>query len=1075
MEQALLARHLSRRPEALPVKQATLDLSSGVDIDKLRSGLERVAGAFPELKSVFEWPENKEPIRRVSPDAPVLFEVRNLAGDNDIDRATAFQAFLAEESRRPFDPWKGPLWRCALVRNGDWARVVLTLDSLLLDEASLAAVVLALGATLESGVETSTEVRARVISALGISFGDDYNFPSKDAASVPDLWAKYLAGCGSPTPLPMAARASEWEGSVSGTDRGRVEVCLEAELGRGIDELATRLNVRVRTVYEACWGVVIRRFEGGDDLLFAAAREVQLVGGGRGVGQFQTIVPWRAPVSLGVSCHAWIQELDRSTSEVEGGLGAALTEILDWGRVPVRAEGFPMLLDLDPALGVEDLGVWGLRKVDYLERTGFALTLAVRPLERRMIDLNFDRRVLDTETAERLMSLWVRLLASVVSHGDAVGIDALPWMTPAEAAEVGRRSAGQVVEGAVNLGLVAQIERQAHQWPGNAAARFEGRTLTYEALWRRSGRVAARLGKLGVGAGEPVPICAERSFDLLAGILGILRAGAAYVPLDPAYPASRLAMMLEDLRPRVMVTQARLAGTLPKSDAALLMLDEVEGAEEQGGSEVVPRTSESLVYVIFTSGSTGRPKGVAMPEGALVNLLAWQQRVLPMGPGERTLQFAALSFDVSFQEIFSTWTAGATLVLITESLRRDPVALWELMVREQVHRVYLPFVGLQQMAEMMEAPVAERSVLREVITAGEQLRMTPQLRRMMATLKEARLHNHYGPTESHVVTAWTLRREIEPWPALPPIGQPIDHSAVYLLNPRRELVPDGVPGELYLGGACLAAGYLGNERLTADRFVVVDLPGVGAVRLYRTGDMGRRRSDGNLEFLGRADDQVKIRGHRLELGEVEHVLGCQTGVGACSVAARDHQGQKRLVAYFVPASGADGVALSTELRERLKGVLPDYLVPSVFVPLATLPLTPSGKVNRAALPAPQEASTAASSAAFGSADPVLRQIAAVWSEVLGTSDFGLNDNFFELGGSSLMVVRVHRRFKEVHGRDIPIPRLFEHPTLGSLARYLSSQSSTSVNRQAQVLARAALQRAARPQRPPVPARKSPSS
>lgn len=465
------------------------------------------------------------------------------------------------------------------------------------------------------------------------------------------------------------------------------------------------------------------------------------------------------------------------------------------------------------------------------------------------------------------------------------------------------------------------IEAQAQRTPDKLAVVFEQSQLTYRELNQRANRLAHHLQALGAMPEVLIGIYLERSLEMVIGILGILKAGGAYVPLDPMYPKERLAFMLEDSQAPVIVTQQGLVEDLPARGAKVICLDTDGPAIAQESDE----DPESLVkphncaYVIYTSGSTGRPKGVAMVQRALVNLITWQ--LSGVGPQAglaqpaKTLQFAPLSFDVSFQEIFSTLAAGGTLVLISEELRLDAVRLLEFLHQQAIERIFLPFVALQSLAQVASASLENGAdhqagavregaalplVLRDMITAGEQLRITRDLVRFFSSLSGCTLHNHYGPTEAHVVTSYTLEGPPEQWPALPPIGKPIANVQTLILDASMQSIAPGETGELYLGGICLARGYLNNSKLTAERFIEKPLGDPTAPRLYKTGDLARMLPDGNIEYLGRVDSQVKVRGYRIELGEIEVVLGQHPAVQVAVVAAReDMPGDKRLVAYIV--------------------------------------------------------------------------------------------------------------------------------------------------------------------------------
>ncbi|HSF41471.1 MAG TPA: amino acid adenylation domain-containing protein, partial [Thermoanaerobaculia bacterium] len=514
----------------------------------------------------------------------------------------------------------------------------------------------------------------------------------------------------------------------------------------------------------------------------------------------------------------------------------------------------------------------------------------------------------------------------------------------------------------------------------------------------------------------------ERSPEAVIALLAILKAGAAYVPLDPAYPEERRTFMLEDSGATVLLTETSCSSVSPSVFPS-----------------VPPSVSspDDLAYLIYTSGSTGRPKGVAMTRRALANLLAWQEREALSGPA-RTLQFASLSFDVSFQEIASTWLSGGTLVLVSGEVRRDPVALLALLDRERVERLFLPFVALRQLAEAAESAGGGES-LRDVVTAGEQLQVT----RAVASWFEktgARLHNHYGPSESHVVTALPLAGAPSSWPALPAIGRPIANTWIRLLDAGLEPVPVGVPGELCIGGTALARGYLDRPDLTAERFVP-DPFGPAGERLYRTGDLARWKTDGTVEYLGRRDGQVKIRGVRVEPGEVETALDGHPGVrGAVVVPLPEpaSPGALRLVAFYVPAPGAE--PSPAELRDFLASRLPAAIVPSVFVPLEAFPTTPSGKVDRRALVF--DGGAAAPSEGYVPPRTQTEELlAGVWSSLLGAGRVGIHDNFFELGGHSLLATQLVSRVREVFRVEIPQRALFEAPTVSELARRIEGASS----------------------------------
>ena len=612
------------------------------------------------------------------------------------------------------------------------------------------------------------------------------------------------------------------------------------------------------------------------------------------------------------------------------------------------------------------------------------------------------------------------------------------------------------------------VEAVVELLPDAVAVVFEQQSFTYRQLNSRANVLAHYLQALGVGPEVLVGICMERSLEMVVGLLGILKAGGAYVPLDPAYPTERLAFMLEDTQISVLLTQAQLVESLPKHQAHVVCLDtqweEIAFHNEENPISAV--TPDNLAYVIYTSGSTGRPKGVAMCHRPLSNLIIWQRENSTLPIGAKTLQFAPVSFDVSFQEIFSTWCSGGTLVLISQQVRLDAFELLRFLALQEINRLFLPFVALQQLAEVADAQGAVVPTLREIITAGEQLQITRPIASWFTKLQGCTLHNHYGPSESHVVTAFTLTGSPSDWPALPPIGQPIANTQIYLLDSQMQRVPEGVPGELYIGGIALAQGYLNRPDLTKERFIPDPFSDSSQARLYKTGDLARYLSDGNIEFLGRSDDQVKIRGFRIELGEIEVAIAAYPAVRQAVVLAReDVPGDKRLVAYIVPTSQEsptheqgeqaqlqaehvlqqpNSIAhLVSQLRSYLKERLPDYMVPSAFVVLEAFPVTPSGKVDRRALPAPERSRPELQTVLVMPQSDAEQLIASVWQEVLQLEEVGIHDNFFDLGGNSLLLNQSAHKLAEIFGVQLSIVELFQYPTISALAQRLSQTNKKS--------------------------------
>jgi len=585
------------------------------------------------------------------------------------------------------------------------------------------------------------------------------------------------------------------------------------------------------------------------------------------------------------------------------------------------------------------------------------------------------------------------------------------------------------------------FQTKAEQSPDLPAVDFYGEILSYGELNTKAHAWAQHLRAQGARPGTCIGICMERTLEMIIAVLAVLKSGAAYVPLDPNYPVERLSIMVNDAGALLLLTQERLTGKLShlvQTGIQLLVMDgtnQILRTQPDAVSEAAP---DNLAYVIYTSGSTGHPKGVAMQHRTLTNLIQWQIARPAFAPEARTLQFASLSFDVSFQEIFSTLCTKGVLVLISEEDKRDPSMLWRILGSAQINRLFLPYVALQQLAagasDLREMPDS----LQEIITAGEQLQITPQIATLFGRLK-CKLYNQYGPSESHVVTEFELAGDPQNWPQRPPIGRPIVNAAIHILDSNLQMVPVSVFGEIYIGGVPLARDYIHHPELTNERFLEgIDTDPLLHQRLYRTGDRARYLPDGNIEFAGRYDDQVKIRGFRIEPGEIEAVLRKHDTVREAVIIAKQTTGEQRLCAYVVPAS--EQAINPQKLRAYLATLLPEYMMPSLFVSLDGLPLTPSGKLDRRALAAQDSTPLAASRPFVAPRTPTEEALAKIWTSLLGVKQVGIHDNFFELGGHSLLATQVVSRVRENLRVEIPLRRIFEEPTIEQLALSIVMES-----------------------------------
>ncbi|MFI7217028.1 amino acid adenylation domain-containing protein [Micromonospora maritima] len=873
----------------------------------------------------------------------------------------------------------------------------------------------------------------------------DRDVPGSPMARQLAYWTDELAGLAEELPLPV----DRVRGGDLDFRGGTVEFGVDAPVHAALAALARRHRCSLFMVLQAGVAALLTRFGAGTDLAFgtpvagrADAALNDLVGffvntlvlrtDTSGDPRFGELVDRVRAKNLGAYAHqdlpfeSLVEALNPARTPTRNPLFQVLLTMLDAPGEPAPMDG------LDVRLGATGAGV---------SIVDLVVEFAPRSAGEGLVGVvDYSAALFDRATVQRLADALVRLLTAVAADPD-LRLTEIPTMAAEERhrllVERNRTAPVEVPEPLLHR----WVERQVRRTPDAVAAVTGDQEITYAELDRRAEGVAAELRRRDVGVGAYVGVAVRRSFAMLAAVLGTLKAGAAYVPLDPKHPAERIRLILDDIDAPVILTDATMSGRLPAVDVPSVDVDALPPSDLATTARTSP---DAVAYVTYTSGSTGRPKGIGMPHRAVANLVAWQLASYPARPvGYRTLQFASLSFDVSFQEIFSTLVDGGTLVLVSEDERQDLPALLELLAARRVQRMFLPAPALLQVAEGFRPGGALPRTLDTVIAGSEQLLVNDELIRLFTALPDCRLHNEYGPSETHVTTRYALDGPPDRWPSWVPIGRPIANTRVYLLDDQGQLAPEGVRGELYIGGVGLADGYLGRAALTAERFVADPFAGSPGARMYRTGDLARYLPDGQLEFLGRADNQVKIRGFRVELGEVEVAVAACPGVRAVvvrvvEVADRD----RRLVAYVQP----DGEPVDpSALRERLRRSLPEYMVPSAFVPVDPFPLTVNGKVDQRRLPAPDFGARDDGGEYVPARDDVEAALVEDFRGVLGVERVGVRDDFFELGGHSLLATRLVWTVRNRSGVEIPLAAFLHDPTVEGLAAHLRSASAPAVD------------------------------
>ncbi|GAB4192333.1 MAG: hypothetical protein OHK0022_06440 [Roseiflexaceae bacterium] len=1027
-------------------------------------------------------------MQRIHPDLPLAFAEEDASAWSD----QAVREHLEREARRPFDLGSGPLLRALLLRRAAHEHaLLLTVHHLIADMWSLARLTEELGQLYAARAAGSSLVLAPVAQPADYLAWQEQRLAGAASTALWSYWRRQLDGAPAGLDLPIDLPRPAVQTFSGATHRFQLEPGLSGRLR----ELAGREGATLFVLLLAAFQTLLHRHTHQTDLVIGTPTA------GRGsaalaglFGYCVNPVALRARVNSALPFSALLAQARRTVREALAHQDlpfATLVERLPVAREANRAPLFQVMFALQQgrigssgdlgmfAVGAEEarLELGDLRVAPLaLEQTAtqFELTLLAAETEHGLaLAFQYNTDLFLPQTIARMAEQFTTLLAGIASAPDTPLAD-LPLLPEAQLRYLLRDLNRTAAPYPTETTVVALIEAQAARTPSAPAVVTSGGHLSYEQLNRRANQLAYRLRDLGIGPEARVAICVERSSDLVLAELGVLKTGGAYVPLDPAYPIERLAWMLENCDARVLLTSGSTAETLKQLAHPRLLVIDLAAAGPvlsrlPGDNYPIRLTPEHLAYVIYTSGSTGLPKGVAVTHGGLSNLVAWQRHEARLSADDRLTQVAGPGFDATVLELWPCLTSGACLWIVDGTTRADPVALRDWMVDRAITVSFLPTPLAEQMLALEWPP---ETALRVLWTGGDTLRSYP------TAALPFRLINQYGPTEGTVVATAGTVVPVEQPVGPPAIGRPVPNTLVYLLDERLNPVPFGSVGELYLGGAGVARGYLARPDLTAERFIPnpfqVSSLKPQASRLYRTGDLARWLPDGTLAFLGRADRQVKLRGFRIELGEIEMALLDQPGVADCAVLLReDVPGEKRLVAYLVPAAGqgpalddqgpavgspaeqlqtiplcdkaadpeyADftlrATSLAQALRVSLAERLPGYMVPAVFVVLDKLPLTSNGKLDRRALPAPVPESP--DSAGRPPRTPVEELLAGIWAELLGQEQVSTTANFFDLGGHSLLATRLIGRVRERLAVDLPLAALFERPTVADMAELVEA-------------------------------------
>ena len=1015
MQQGMLFHTLAQPELQEYFRQVCVPVQGDLDIEKFRAAWENVIERHEVLRSVFLWRDDMEPVQAVV----------SQCGDwwNVVERPASIEAFLEEDRNKGFDLTTPPLQRFTLLVGADNDyHFVWSFHHLLLDGWSATRVmseVMAVYDALSDGREIQPVPAAPF--RLFIEW-----LAGQDRQQAETFWRSYLQGFRSPSSLAIEAPAGRKPLAKSYRETVRSVDAAAVDAWR---EFARKNQLTLNTLMQGAWAMLLGRYSGEDDVVFGATASVrppEISGVESMIGLLINTLPVRVPLDGSQEVGEWLRRLQREQAELREFSYSALLDVHGWSEVPrsrslfesiVVFENYPVS---DAVTGATSSLTFG--DGESFERTNFPLTLLVSFGRQVRLLVDYDASRFDGGAIAAMLDHYVALLESLTRDA-AQRLDEVSLLSAEEADRVvvdWNRTDLAIDREATIQGL---FRKQALAGPDRVAVVCGEEHLSYRKLDSLSDRIAAALRLHGVQPGARVGVCLNRSVRMVAALLGTLKTGSAYVPLDPSFPKDRLAFMAEDAEIEVLITEAELRTTAEGFRRAVLDLDDPLPSQELAQGRIAGG-ADDLAYVIYTSGSTGKPKGVMIPHRAVVNFLESMRLQPGLQQDDRLLAVTTLSFDIAVLELYLPLLVGAKVVLATREQTLDGRELARLLAAERITAMQATPAGWRL---LLESGWEGQSGLK-ALCGGEAL--AGELAQRLVE-RCGQVWNLYGPTET---TVWSTLEQVESGEAVT-IGRPIANTQVYVLDGGRRPVGVGVAGELWIGGEGLARGYWRREELTAERFV--ENPFRAGERMYRTGDVGRWRRDGRLECLGRVDQQVKVRGHRIELGEIEARLEEVEGVAQAAVRAWGQGPETRLAAY-VRAEAGSGKLEVGRLRERLRASLPEYMVPGAWVELEEFPLTPNGKVNRGALEEPGEAAELGEQRAYvAPRGEWERLVAAVWSEVLGREKIGAEENFFELGGHSLLMAQVHSRLRDRAPRQLTIVELFQNPTVAGTARLLS--------------------------------------
>jgi amino acid adenylation domain-containing protein len=1037
IQQGMLFHHRYEPHSGVDIEQVVCRLQENLEVERFVQAWQQLVDRHPILRTRFSWNAQNEPIQQVLATDEITFQYHDWQSLTAVQQVQQFGAFLRHDRQSGFD-FSGSLMRFTLFQAApNVYQFVWTFHHILLDGRSITQILQEVFALYDNPAHPLPARRSY----------QDYieKLQQQDWSHSKSYWQDLLKGFTTPTPLLNAPSLHQTQTrSGHGTARLSCPISLTAQL----KSFTEQHNITPNTLVQAAWALLLHRYSNETSIVFGATRACRrsLISDGDSIiGLMMNTLPVRVDIDDETTVLPWLQALRSQHLAVRPHENTPLSLVQDWSDVPRGTGLFESIVVFEHQNFNDRLKQGTHRTFKLIEQPSFPLVLIASLGTTLELQISYDREKFTPETIKRMLDHLQVLLDGMIANPQQ-SLSDLPLITASERHQLlfdwNATTADYQTQQCVHQLFEAQVEKA----PNAIAAVFQQQSLTYAELNQQANQIAHHLRSLGVGAGQFVAVFLDRRLEMIPALLGILKAGAAYIPLETSFPPARVEWILGSLAVSVVITQVhhiamfeplhlRNLKQLVCLDATYPVFSEIEISTQaeiqQCSIENLPLhcTSEDTAYVIFTSGSTGTPKGVVVKHKPVINLIEWVNRTFNVNHHDRVLFITSLCFDLSVYDIFGLLAAGGSIQIASSDDVRDPQVLINLLKTEPITFWDSAPPALQQLSSLFPSLHDCPSSLRLVFMSGDWIPVTLPTA-LQATFPGVEVVSLGGATEATVWSNYYRIDRVEPhWKSIP-YGKPIQNAQYYVLDAKFNPCPIGVTGELYIAGDCLAVGYTDPVK-TEERFL--PNPFVPGTKIYRTGDLARFFEDGNIEFLGRIDHQVKVRGYRIELGEIEGVLSQHQLITDAIVMAREDQpGDKRLVAYVVAQSKLDANGVRQHLREKL----PEYMVPSAIVFLDAIPLTQNGKVDRRALPMPEAVRVERSDVIELTESPLERQLMFMWEKALDIQPIATTDNFFDLGGNSLTAVKLINQMEKAFGRQFSVASLFQAPTIEQFAEII---------------------------------------